>query len=58
MRLPPLPEPSPPVTEEWLRERHIGDDLPRLPGPIEIVGYDPTWPNGPLLAGKFLVLRT
>jgi GrpB-like predicted nucleotidyltransferase (UPF0157 family) len=45
MRLPPLPEPSPPVTEEWLRERQVGGVLPRLPGPIEIVAYDPAWPT-------------
>ncbi|HTF11385.1 MAG TPA: GrpB family protein [Asanoa sp.] len=45
MRLPPLPEPSPPVTEEWLRERHVDDDVTRLPGPIEIVSYDPAWPT-------------
>ncbi|MEV0716774.1 GrpB family protein [Asanoa sp. NPDC050611] len=44
MRLPPLPAPAPPVTEEWLRERNVGGVLPRLPGPIEIVAYDPSWP--------------
>ena len=44
MRVPPLPEPSPPVTEDWLRERHVGDDLPRLTSPVEVVAYDPAWP--------------
>jgi GrpB-like predicted nucleotidyltransferase (UPF0157 family) len=44
MRLPPLPMPSPPVTEEWLRSRNVGDP-PRLSGPIEIVAYDPSWPS-------------
>ncbi|SDY96200.1 GrpB domain, predicted nucleotidyltransferase, UPF0157 family [Asanoa ishikariensis] len=43
MRLPPLPKPEPPVTEEWLRSRNVGEP-PRLPGPIEIVAYDPSWP--------------
>lgn len=43
MRLPPLPEPSPPVTDEWLRSRNVGEP-PRLQGPIEIVAYDPAWP--------------
>jgi GrpB-like predicted nucleotidyltransferase (UPF0157 family) len=28
MRVPPLPEPSPAVTEEWLRSRHIDGVLP------------------------------
>jgi GrpB-like predicted nucleotidyltransferase (UPF0157 family) len=45
MRLPPLPEPSPPVTAEWLRERQVGEPTPRLAGPIEIVAYDPVWPT-------------
>jgi len=44
MRLPPLPAPAPPVTEEWLRQRNIGGVLPRLTAPIEIQDYDPAWP--------------
>lgn len=44
MRIPPLPEPSPEVTEEWLLERSIGGRLPRLPAPIEVADYDPAWP--------------
>lgn len=44
MRIPPLPQPSPPVTEEWLRGRQIGD-LPVRAPVIEIVDYDPEWPR-------------
>lgn len=44
MRVPPLPEPSPPATEEWLRQRIVGE-LPRLTEPIEIHDYDPAWPR-------------
>ncbi|MEV4534894.1 GrpB family protein [Asanoa sp. NPDC049518] len=43
MRLPPLPAPAPPVTEEWLRARNVGDP-PRLTEPISVVAYDPEWP--------------
>jgi GrpB-like predicted nucleotidyltransferase (UPF0157 family) len=43
MRIPPLPEPSAPVTEEWLSSRQVGD-LPERSPVIEIVDYDPRWP--------------
>lgn len=45
MRVPPLPEPSPPVTQEWLRSRHIEGVLPDPVGVIEVVDYDPAWPE-------------
>ena len=44
MRTPPLPQPSPPVTEEWLRSRQIGGVLPNPVGTIEIADYDAAWP--------------
>ncbi|MEV6965552.1 GrpB family protein [Hamadaea sp. NPDC051192] len=45
MRMPPLPEPSPEVTEEWLRQRNAGGVLPRPAGVIEIRDYDLAWPE-------------
>jgi GrpB-like predicted nucleotidyltransferase (UPF0157 family) len=33
-----------PVTEEWLRQRNVDGNLPRLTAPIEICDYDPAWP--------------
>jgi GrpB-like predicted nucleotidyltransferase (UPF0157 family) len=45
MRIPPLPEPSPEPTVEWLRSRQVGRVLPpAAPRVIEIVEYDPDWP--------------
>jgi GrpB-like predicted nucleotidyltransferase (UPF0157 family) len=43
MRVPPLPAPSPPVTEEDLVKRTVGPPT-RLTGPIPIHDYDPAWP--------------
>jgi len=45
MRIPPLPLPSPPVTEEWLRQRNAGGVLPKPVGELEILDYDPRWPD-------------
>jgi GrpB-like predicted nucleotidyltransferase (UPF0157 family) len=44
MRIPPLPEPSPEPTEEWLRSRQVGRVLPPPVGVVEVVEYDPAWP--------------
>lgn len=45
MRMPPLPEPSPEVTDAWLRARNAGGVLPKPVGVIEILDYDPRWPE-------------
>jgi GrpB-like predicted nucleotidyltransferase (UPF0157 family) len=44
VRIPPLPAPSPPPTEQWLAERTVGAPTPRLTTAVEIHDYDPTWP--------------
>ena len=44
MRLPPLPQPAPPLTPEQMARRAVGDRPTEVTKPITISPYDPTWP--------------
>lgn len=45
MRMPPLPQPAPPLTPEQMAARAVGGRPPEVTKPITISVYDPAWPE-------------